>query len=98
MTLPLLKGLNEPHSADELLKIFNDVTVAFQNIILTTGRASDITADLQIPMMIFIMIKSKAKNLHSIIQFIEKFSSEDITSTIMGQTLTLVKSTSMLIE
>ena len=72
--------------------------MVFHNIIVSTGKASDITADLQIPMMIFIFVKSKIKNLQSMISFIENFCSEEINSNILGQTLTLIKSVSYLVE
>lgn len=56
-----------------MLKTFHDVTIVFQNVILITGKASDITADVQIPLMILVLIKSELKNLPTLIQFIEAF-------------------------
>ena len=38
-------------------RTFHEATLIFQNIILITGKASDITADVQIPMMILILIR-----------------------------------------
>jgi len=56
-----------------MLKTFHDVTLIFQNVILTTGKASDITADVQIPLMILVLIKSELKNLPTLIRFIDAF-------------------------
>jgi len=71
--------------------------MVFQNLILITGKASDITADVQIPMMILILIKSEITNLSSLIKFMEKFCSDDIHSSVLGQTLTLINSVAYLI-
>jgi hypothetical protein len=49
-------------------------------------------------MMMLILIKSEIRNLATLTQFIEKFASDDIHSTVLGQTLTLIKSVSYLIE
>ena len=93
----MIEQLSKSQSADELLKVFHEIVTVFQNIILINGKASDITADVQIPMMIYILTKSKLKNLSSILNFIEKFSSEDIHSSVMGQTLTLMSSVKYLL-
>jgi hypothetical protein len=53
---------------------------------------------VQIPMMILILIKSEIRNLATLTQFIEKFANDDIHSSVLGQTLTLIKSVSYLIE
>lgn len=81
-----------------MLQVFNEVTTVFQNIILITGKASDITADVQIPMMMLILIKSDIDNLASLIRYIEKFCGDDIHSSVLGQTLTLINSIAYLIE
>lgn len=98
MALPLLEKIKVPQAPHELLKIFYEVTLIFQNIILTTGKASDITADVQIPLMILILIKSRLPNLSSVLNFIEKFANDDINSSVLGQTLTLMSSVCYLIE
>lgn len=95
--LELLAELNMPNCADKLLRILQEVTLVFQNIVLTTGKASDITADLQIPLMMLVVIRSGINNLVSIVEFIEQFCCEDISSSVLGQTLTLVKSAIFLI-
>lgn len=96
--MPILAKLKIPQSATELLKIFHEATLIFQNIILITGKASDITADVQIPMMILILTQSEIRNLASLMRFIDKFASDDINSSVLGQTLTLIKSVTYLIE
>jgi hypothetical protein len=40
---------------------------------LITGSATDITADVQIPMMLVVIIHSKVKNLVTLLDFVEKF-------------------------
>ena len=65
---------------------------------MITGSASDITADLQIPMMLVIIVRCKIKNLPTLLDFVEKFCSDDINSSVLGQTLTLIKSIMYLIE
>jgi hypothetical protein len=78
--------------------VFSEATLTFHNIILITGKASDITADIEILIMMFVLVKSQIRNLWSIIKFIESFSTSDIQSSALGQTLTLILSVSQLIE
>ncbi len=58
-----------------MLRVFHRVTLVFQNIILTTGSPSDITADVQIPMMLLVILRVQMTNLISVLDFAEKFSS-----------------------
>jgi hypothetical protein len=58
-----------------VLRVFHRVTLVFQNIILTTGSPSDITADVQIPMMLLVILRVQMTNLISVLDFAEKFSS-----------------------
>lgn len=73
LCLERLKRLSEPSSADGLLSIFHETINIFQNIILINGKAGDITADVQIPMMLCIVIRSRVRNLYTIMDFIEMF-------------------------
>lgn len=93
----MLGRLNKPCSPDRILKIFHDITLVIQNVIMITGSASDITADVQIPMMLMVVIRCKVKNLPTLVNFIEKFCTDDINSSVLGQTLTLIKSVMYLI-
>jgi hypothetical protein len=65
----------EASSADTLLKRFHEITMIFQNVIITTGKPSDVNADSQLDLMLFVLIKSQLPNLPSIISFIEHFAS-----------------------
>ena len=94
----LLLELYKPCSPDRILKIFYEITLVFQNVILITGSATDVNADIQIPMMLVVIIRAKVKNLVTLIDFVEKFCAEDIYSSVLGQTLTLLKSVIYLIE
>jgi hypothetical protein len=38
-------------SPDKMIHCFHEVTLVFQNVITCVGKASDITSDVQIPMM-----------------------------------------------
>ena len=53
-------------SSEGILQKLLNLTLIFQNIILSTGKASDITADIQIPLTLFIMIKAKINNLYTL--------------------------------
>lgn len=90
--------LARPLCPDKVLKIFYEITIVFQNVILTTGSATDITADIQIPLMLITIIRCKVRNMATLLDFVEKFCPDDIYSTVLGQTLTLLKSVIYLIE
>jgi hypothetical protein len=45
-----------------------------------------------------ILIRAKLKNLDSLLKFIESFLISDSMITILGQTMTLIKSAAMLLE
>ena len=63
-----MESLNDPESAEGILQRLCDISLTFQNVILCTGKASDITADVQIPLMIYIMIKGKIPNMPSLLK------------------------------
>lgn len=90
--------LARPLCPDSVLRVFYQVTLVFQNVILTTGSATDITADVQIPLMLLTIIRCKVRNLATLLEFVEKFCPDEIYSTVLGQTLTLLKSVVYLIE
>jgi len=52
-----------------MLGVFHSMVIAFQNVILITGNANDITADVQIPMMMVALIKSQIPNLDTLLNF-----------------------------
>ena len=62
-----------------------------------TGSPTDITADVEIPLMLITLIKGKIRNLATLLSFIEHFCADDIHSSALGQTFTLVKSAVVLI-
>lgn len=94
----MINQLYRPLCPDRILKIFYEITLIFQNVILTTGSGTDITADIQIPLMLITIIRCKVRNITTLIDFVEKFCPDDINSTVLGQTLTLLKSAIYLIE
>lgn len=61
--------MHKPNSPEGLMRLFHDVTLVFQNVVLIKGKASDVNADLQIPLMIFVILHSDVNNLHSIMSF-----------------------------
>jgi hypothetical protein len=73
-----MSKLSKPCCPDSIIKVFLELTLIFQNVILITGSATDITADVQIPMMLVSIIRSKIKNLITLLDFIEKFCADDI--------------------
>lgn len=73
------------------------MTLVFQNVIQTTGTGIDITADIQIPLMIITMIRCKVRNITTLVEFVDKFCPDDINSSVLGQTLILLKSVVYLI-
>jgi hypothetical protein len=68
-----INQLYRPLCPDKILKAFYDITLVFQNVILTTGSATDITADIQIPLMLLTIIRCKVRNITTLVDFIEKF-------------------------
>jgi hypothetical protein len=48
--------------------------------------------------MLLTLIRCKVRNITTLIDFVEKFCPDDINSTVLGQTLTLLKSAIYLIE
>jgi hypothetical protein len=70
----------------------------FQNVITCVGKASDITSDVQIPLMELVLVKSMIPNLNSILEFIKIFSHNDSGSNKYGMILALVESICYLIE
>ena len=42
-------------------------------MIFATGSGTDITADIQIPLMIITIIRCKVRNITTLIDFVEKF-------------------------
>lgn len=48
--------------------------------------------------MLITIIKCKVKNIATLIDFVEKFCSDEIHSSVLGQTLTLLKSVIYLID
>jgi hypothetical protein len=93
-----MSKLSKPCCPDSIIKVFLELTLIFQNVILITGSATDITADVQIPMMLVSIIRSKIKNLITLLDFIEKFCADDIHSSVLGQTFTLMNSVVYLIQ
>lgn len=51
LSLEILEKLKHPMSPDRMIECFNEVTLVFQNVITCVGKASDITSDVQIPLM-----------------------------------------------
>lgn len=54
-------------SPDKMIECFNEVTLVFQNVITCVGKASDITSDVQIPLMELVLVKSMIPNLNTIL-------------------------------
>jgi hypothetical protein len=73
LTGRLLAGLKKPTCPDGMLRIFQEVTRVFHHVIMMTGKGEDITADVQIPLMLLVLLKSDIKNLLTVTHFIEKF-------------------------
>lgn len=91
--------LNRPCSPDRILKIFFEITLIFVNVVMIAGKkGGDVTSDVQIPMMFIVVLRSKLKNLNTLVDFIEKFSTEDIHTSVFAHTLTLLKGVVCLIE
>lgn len=65
-----LDQLVRPLCPDKILKIFYEITIVFQNVILTTGSATDITADIQIPLMLITIIRCKVRNMATLLDFV----------------------------
>jgi hypothetical protein len=81
-----------------MLKIFNEITFVFQNVISINGKGSDVTADVQIPLMLVTIIRSKVRNLVTLIDFVEKFCSTDIHSSAQAQTFSCLQGVAFFIQ
>lgn len=85
-------------SPEGLLKLFNSTTNTFQQVILATGKASDITADIQIPLMQLMLIRCQPQNMHTLLRFVDGFMLEETIGTQLGQTLSLMYGSIVLVE
>lgn len=56
------------------------------------------SSDVQIPLMLYILINSNIKNLHSLVEFMKIFAHKPNGSNKEGLVLTLLESTCYLIE
>lgn len=84
-------------SPDKMTECLYEVTLVFQNVITCVGKASDITSDVQIPLMELVLTKSMIPNLDTILTFIKTFSHNDSGSNKYGMVLALVESICYLI-
>jgi hypothetical protein len=98
LALQAKEKLQRPQSPEGILGVFNEINMMFQQVILSTGKPSDITADIQIPLMQLLLIRNQLPNLHSLLRFIDTFCMEDTMGTILGQTLTLIHGSVVLLE
>lgn len=98
IAMELPKKLHRPLSPESVLAIFHELNKTFQQIILTTGKATDITADSQIPLMHLTLIRTQPPNMHSLLRYLDCFSLKDTMNTVLGQTLTLLHGCVVLLE
>lgn len=90
VAIQLPAKLSRPLSTEGILKVLHEINLTFQQVILSTGKASDITADIQIPLVQLMLIRTRMPNVHSLLRFLDTFIMEDSMNSVLGQTLTLL--------
>jgi|JI6StandDraft_1071083.scaffolds.fasta_scaffold01224_1 hypothetical protein len=90
--------LLNPQSPEAILSALHELNLIFQQVILSTGKASDITADIQIPLVQLTLIRSQVPNVKSLLRYLDTFAMEETMGSVLGQTLTLLHGSVVLLE